>query len=255
MRKFESGATRDQDTTKPDYAGFLSPEVLAAYAAYMHKNRIQADGTLRASDNWKKGIPQDAYISSMFRHFMSVWQGHINGHVEIDELAALMFNVMGYMFEELRDSQVALKSFVAEEYLTTPAVRKAFADELIESVIEADVMLRAWDNAYGVDSNHYTPVSQATDKDDEGIFTHRYGALAHDSAAIEDEEEPRYKSPLPKCPYSYTQDENAAIPSVSEVEHSEVLGIPPQRVAVEVDKVAPEVRTNSLKEKKLYWYR
>lgn len=99
VRTFASGATRDQDTSKLDYEGFLSPTVLKRFAEYMHKNRVQSDGSLRASDNWQKGIPRDAYMKSMWRHFFDVWTGHRKGSVSEDELCALLFNVMGYLFE------------------------------------------------------------------------------------------------------------------------------------------------------------
>ena len=106
MREFETGATRDQDDTKPDYEGFLSPLVVARYGEYMHKNRVQADGTLRASDNWQKGIPLTAYMKSGFRHFMEWWRLHRRDafrswqadSADMQEaLCALMFNAMGYL--------------------------------------------------------------------------------------------------------------------------------------------------------------
>ena len=108
MRNFESGATRDSDTEKFDHEGFLSYTVLMRYAEYMHSHRIQADGALRDSDNWQKGIPKDAYMKSMFRHFMDVWGNH-RGY-ETDEsqevaLCALLFNVSGYLYELLKDKQ------------------------------------------------------------------------------------------------------------------------------------------------------
>ena len=98
-RVFPTGATRDSDTDKYDYEGFLAPGVIERYAAYMHRHRVQLDGTLRASDNWQQGIPRDAYVKSMFRHFMAVWMGHRNGCVNDDDLCALLFNVFGYLFE------------------------------------------------------------------------------------------------------------------------------------------------------------
>ena len=52
MRKFDTGATRNNDETRLDYEGFLSPLVLERFAQYIHKNRVQDDGTIRASDNW-----------------------------------------------------------------------------------------------------------------------------------------------------------------------------------------------------------
>jgi hypothetical protein len=107
MREFETGATRDSEDGKFDYEGFLSPIVLERFGEYMHEHRKQADGKLRDSDNWQKGIPQEAYMKSMFRHFMDVWFFHrdINpgskGTVE-DALCALFFNVQGYLHEELK---------------------------------------------------------------------------------------------------------------------------------------------------------
>ena len=105
MREFETGATRDSDEGKLDFEGFLSPSVLKRYAEYMHKNRVQSDGNLRPSDNWQKGIPQDAYMKSMWRHFFSVWEAHrldSNDEQLETDLCALMFNVMGYLHEELK---------------------------------------------------------------------------------------------------------------------------------------------------------
>ena len=105
VRQFDTGATRDTDEGKFDFEGFLSPAVLYRFAEYMHKNRIQSDGTMRASDNWQRGIPRDQYMKSMFRHFMEVWTRHraepivlLEDEME-DALCALLFNVMGYLFE------------------------------------------------------------------------------------------------------------------------------------------------------------
>lgn len=108
IRTFDTGATRDQDQTKPDYEGFLSPRVLEAFGRYMTKHRVQSDGSLRASDNWQKGIPRSVYMKSMFRHFVEIWGMHRNGGLykagaeQLEEsLCALLFNVMGYLYELL----------------------------------------------------------------------------------------------------------------------------------------------------------
>lgn len=102
MRTFKTGATRNDDTGKLDFDGFLSPTAIEHFANYMHKNRIQADGQIRDGGNWKKGIPLDSYMKSMWRHFFDVWKSH-NGletpeHM-ITNLCALMFNVQGYLHE------------------------------------------------------------------------------------------------------------------------------------------------------------
>lgn len=76
IRKFESGATRDSDTEKLDYEGFLSPLVLYRFAQYMNAHRKQSNGELRLSDNWQKGIPKNEYMKSLWRHEMDVWAIH-----------------------------------------------------------------------------------------------------------------------------------------------------------------------------------
>jgi len=106
MRKFESGATRDDDKSKLDFEGFFSPSVLNRYAEYMNKHRKQADGKLRDSDNWQKGIPLAVYMKSGYRHFFDWWANHRNvtsvvkDDVE-ESLCALLFNTMGYLHEYL----------------------------------------------------------------------------------------------------------------------------------------------------------
>lgn len=115
MRKFEGGATRNVDAGKLDYEGFLSPVVLERYARYLHRHRVQADGKLRDSDNWQKGIPKDVYMKSLLRHLIEVWTYHREPVSDIpdvkecddvykeDALCAVMFNTMGYLFECLRE--------------------------------------------------------------------------------------------------------------------------------------------------------
>lgn len=102
MREFETGATRDDNQTKLDYRGFLDPLVLKKFAEYMHRHRKQSDGTMRSSDNWKKGIPLDAYMESMHRHFHDLWmehEGYESREGIKDALMGLMFNILGYSYE------------------------------------------------------------------------------------------------------------------------------------------------------------
>ncbi len=107
MRKFDTGATRDDTDDKLDYEGFLSPLVLERYAQYMHKHRKQADDEMRDSDNWQKGIPLDTYMKSGWRHFLEVWKLHrrllsMSTPALEDALCALLFNIMGYLHEVLK---------------------------------------------------------------------------------------------------------------------------------------------------------
>ena len=108
IRQFKTGATRDTDLNKPDYEGFLSPLVIQRYGEYMSKHRVQSDGGLRDSDNWQKGIPKDAYMKSLFRHFMDLWSEHrgFEGRDGSEEaLCAIMFNAMGYLHETLKERE------------------------------------------------------------------------------------------------------------------------------------------------------
>ena len=115
VRTFTTGATLDQDQDKFDLEGFESPLVMQRFSAYMHQNRLQADGQLRASDNWQKGIPTDAYMKSMMRHFMAIWlhhrgEGHLAKESLETALCALRFNVNGYLFEVLRETSTNQRS-------------------------------------------------------------------------------------------------------------------------------------------------
>lgn len=106
MREFDTGATRDRDETKLDFEGFLHPLVIKRFAEFMHKHRYQADGKLRDSDNWQKGIPLDAYMKSNWRHFHDLWSYHRHEEIkdDIEEvLCAIMFNTMGYLLETMKE--------------------------------------------------------------------------------------------------------------------------------------------------------
>lgn len=107
IRKFKTGATRDQDTTKLDYEGFIHPLVLQRFAEYMHKHRKQKDGKLRDSDNWQKGFGDnhlDVCMKSGWRHFMDWWMEHRNIKSREgleDAICGLIFNAMAYLFKIL----------------------------------------------------------------------------------------------------------------------------------------------------------
>ena len=108
MRKFKTGATRDNAEGKFDYEGFLSPLVIERFGKYMDKHRKQADGQLRDSDNWQKGMPKEAYIKSAWRHFVDWWKEHrkIESKDGIEEaICALIFNAQGYLHEYLKKNK------------------------------------------------------------------------------------------------------------------------------------------------------
>lgn len=105
-RTFDTGANRNSDEGKLDFEGFLSPTVLKAYAEYMHSNRKLEDGTLRDSDNWQKGIPVEAYMKSMYRHFFDTWsnyRGLKTPETQKQNLCGMLFNTMGMLHELLKE--------------------------------------------------------------------------------------------------------------------------------------------------------
>jgi hypothetical protein len=113
VRVFSTGATRDADENKLDFEGFLSPLVLEEFAKYMHGKRKMPDGSMRDSDNWQKGIPTEAYMKSMFRHFFAVWRSYRRDPKRgegydyapfVEELLALLFNVQGITHEVLKEA-------------------------------------------------------------------------------------------------------------------------------------------------------
>jgi len=121
MRTFETGATRDTDEGKHDYEGFLSPLVIERFGGYMTKHRKQADGNLRDSDNWQKGIPLAQYMKSAWRHLIYWWKLHrrwstLDADLEElleDTICALLFNAMGYLHEHLK-AKIILKGLREE---------------------------------------------------------------------------------------------------------------------------------------------
>lgn len=110
VRKFETGATRSADAGRYDPEGFLSPIAIERFSLYMAKHQKQPDGTVRASDNWQKGIPIDSYMKGMWRHFLHLWTRHRGYTVQDpmaaasieEDLSALLFNVQGMLHEVVK---------------------------------------------------------------------------------------------------------------------------------------------------------
>jgi hypothetical protein len=106
IRTFNTGANRNSDEGKLDYEGFLSPFVLKRFGLYMQKHRALADGTLRESDNWQKGLPYDVCLKSLLRHVMDVWidnrGGFANETIE-DALCAIIFNAQSMLLTLLKE--------------------------------------------------------------------------------------------------------------------------------------------------------
>ncbi len=113
IRTAKSGATRDTSINKAELVKYLSPIVIEAFGKYMLKHQIQADGTKRAGDNWKKGFGEtpretkDIIIDSLIRHTLDLWLEH-DGYQSrdgLDEaLGGLFFNVMAYWHTYLEEN-------------------------------------------------------------------------------------------------------------------------------------------------------
>ena len=113
VRQFETGATRNNDKGRDDPEGYLSPLALDRFFQYMTKHRIQSDGSIRASDNWQRGIPLETYMKSLWRHFFHLWQRHRGYEVRdphagadiCEDLCAILFNAQGYLHEVIKERE------------------------------------------------------------------------------------------------------------------------------------------------------
>ena len=111
VRHFDTGATRSADSGRYDPEGYLSPIALERFAFYMQKHQVQPDGSIRASDNWQNGIPLDAYMKGIWRHFLHLWmryrgwkvQDKMAGADMEEDLCAMLFNVQGMLHELVKE--------------------------------------------------------------------------------------------------------------------------------------------------------
>lgn len=111
MRIFASGAIRDDNHNKYEYAKALDPRVLKAYLAFLHRHAEMPDGSYRPVDNWKKGMAE-SFLDSLVRHVIDLWEIEHHGEsfrpenglaVEPMEAAcAILFNIHGWMYERLK---------------------------------------------------------------------------------------------------------------------------------------------------------
>jgi len=68
IREFSTGALRDTSSGKVEPIGFTDSKVEMSYFDYMQSHRKMKDGTIRDSDNWKKGFGLDVTMHSFSRH-------------------------------------------------------------------------------------------------------------------------------------------------------------------------------------------
>lgn len=153
MRNFDTGATRNVDENRLDFDGFLSPIAIKEFAKYMHENRIQADGKVRDSDNWQKGIPIDSYMKSMFRQFFDVWSNYRGAEHDEDiikSLCALMFNVQGMIHEIAKKEKKVDNKHTIETFLnnlsTNPLISFDAKAKVVDMIPEDAIQTGEWDS-------------------------------------------------------------------------------------------------------------
>lgn len=113
IRKFSTGATRDTNEGKLDYARALCPLVLQYYVDYLGRHRTMPDGSKRDWDNWKKGLDNKESFSSLMRHthavhlIMDGFNAYDNhGKVNIkDALCGVIFNATTMLREILKGNK------------------------------------------------------------------------------------------------------------------------------------------------------
>lgn len=115
LRQWPSGAVRDQADDKPEYGGYLSPQVIACYGRYMLRHQRLPTGGQRSSRNWQRGIPREAYLQSLLRHVVDVWLQHEGHPTEAreglaDALCGILFNASGYLYEVLNGRDVGAEA-------------------------------------------------------------------------------------------------------------------------------------------------
>lgn len=103
VRKFGTGAIRDDDTTKPDFIETVSWTAFRKFGEYMTgKKKRYGQG------NFKKGIPIESYEQSLVRHLQKYLENkYEDGNQEKDEdhLSAMVFNIFGIIHENERQNK------------------------------------------------------------------------------------------------------------------------------------------------------
>jgi hypothetical protein len=125
QREFDTGATRSSQAGRVDPEGFLSPLSIERYCQYLLKHQVQANGEIRESDNWQKGMPLASYVKGMWRHFLHFWTRH-RGWEPMDDksaadiqedLCAIIFNAQGYLHELLKEERAEFDDLIDRERL------------------------------------------------------------------------------------------------------------------------------------------
>lgn len=111
LRQFSSGAIRDNNENKPNYAGFTSPLILKAFGNYMQKHQILPDGSKRNADNWK-GLFGENHMQVCYEckcrhdHDLALYMDGYGDWARdnlLDVLCAIKFNVDAMIYKIMKD--------------------------------------------------------------------------------------------------------------------------------------------------------
>jgi len=100
IRKFSTGAIRDNSKNKEEYVETISWTAFRRYSQYM-----SAKAVVYGKGNFKKGIDIDSYEESLLRHITKYLINKYEGgdlEKDQDHLSAAVFNLFGIMHEEER---------------------------------------------------------------------------------------------------------------------------------------------------------
>ena len=89
-RKFETGAQRDSDLSKPRMSLIPHAELIRVMDHY------RKGGEKYGMNNWKQGMTTSVFYDSAQRHLLKWWQGD----TDEDHMAAVVWNVLGAMWTE-----------------------------------------------------------------------------------------------------------------------------------------------------------
>ena len=125
MEQFGTGATRSDTSRRNDPEGYLSSIAIERYCEYMTKHRVQADGSIRDSDNWQKGMPFGRALKGLWRHLMHLWIRHrgFNPSDEFaaadmeEDLCAIMFNTQVMLHQLVKDRMETEQEIAARKML------------------------------------------------------------------------------------------------------------------------------------------
>ena len=87
---------REDKEGKLNHLSYTDSKVMRRYGEHMKKGEKK-----HGRSNWKKGgYPKEEYLESIQRHLYNLVEGRTNE----DHAASIMFNIIGYMYEESIDS-------------------------------------------------------------------------------------------------------------------------------------------------------